>query len=159
MQRHENSRRDIDKANERLRDFQGGVENTKRSHIDFTDVVDRQARPAVEDLTTATDEAHQRAEEADAAFRAIDESLQSASGSFRVTGQSLGDIGDELVEVTEALKNKQISAEEAAEVTEVLFKQASLPNNLQREIQNVLDSLTDMNISAEDAEDRVAAYS
>ena len=146
---------DIDRANERLRDFQDGVENTKRSHIDFTDVVDRQARPAVEDLTTATDEAAQKAEEADAAFRAIDESLQNVSGSFRITGQSLGDIGDELIEVTEALKNKQISAEEAAEVTEALFGAARLPNNLQREIQNVLDDLRDMEISAEDAEDRV----
>ena len=146
---------DIDRASERLRDFQGGVENTKRSHIDFTDVVDRQARPAVEDLTTATDEAAQKAEEADAAFRAIDASLQSVSGSFRITGQSLGDIGDELVEVTEALRDKKISAEEAAEVTEALFQQASLPNNLQREIQNVLDDLQDMEISAEDAEDSV----
>ena len=63
---------DIDRANEQTPRFQDGVENTKRSHIDFRDVVDRETTPAVEDLTTALDESKQAAEETESAFDALD---------------------------------------------------------------------------------------
>ena len=63
---------DFSRASEGLYDFQDAVENTRRSHIDFRDVVDRETTPAVEDLTTALDASAQTSEQTKRAFDALD---------------------------------------------------------------------------------------
>ena len=63
---------DFREAEARLYDYSDALDTSKRSHIDFTDVVDRETTPAVEDLTTALDETKQGAELTERAFESLD---------------------------------------------------------------------------------------
>ena len=88
---------DFTQAEAELYDFQDAVENTKRSHIDFRDVVDRETTPAIEDLTTATDMAKQAAEESASAFDALDMVMSDVPDATQMATNSFLDFSDDAI--------------------------------------------------------------
>ena len=89
---------DFRQAEARLYDYSDALDTSKRSHIDFTDVVDRETTPAVEDLTTALDASKQGAELTERAFESLDtviaevaDGTADAGATFRELEDPIGD--------------------------------------------------------------------
>ena len=122
---------DFSRASEGLYDFQDAVENTRRSHIDFRDVVDRETTPAVEDLTTALDASAQTSEQTQRAFDALDTVMDETGDTAGDTEVKIGELGE--------------TSDETARST----------RRLEQEIFNVNKALAEGKISAEDAEEQI----
>ena len=104
---------DFRQAEARLYDYSDALDTSKRSHIDFTDIVDRETTPAVEDLTTALDETKQGAELTERAFESLDtvvaevaDGTADAGDTFRDLEAPIGDAIDALGKLAKAFANE-----------------------------------------------------
>lgn len=94
---------DFREAEARLYDYSDALDTSKRSHIDFTDVVDRETTPAVEDLTTALDETKQGAELTERAFESLDTVVAEVADGTADAGDKFRDLEDPIGDAISAL--------------------------------------------------------
>lgn len=94
---------DFREAEARLYDYSDALDTSKRSHIDFTDVVDRETTPAVEDLTTALDETKQGAELTERAFESLDTIVAEVADGTADAGDKFRDLEDPIGDAIDAL--------------------------------------------------------
>ena len=94
---------DFREAEARLYDYSDALDTSKRSHIDFTDVVDRETTPAVEDLTTALDASKQGAELTERAFESLDTVVAEVAGGTADAGDTFRELEDPIGDAIGAL--------------------------------------------------------
>ena len=94
---------DFREAEARLYDYSDALDTSKRSHIDFTDVVDRETTPAVEDLTTALDASKQGAELTERAFESLDTVVAEVADGTADAGDKFRDLEDPIEDAIGAL--------------------------------------------------------
>ena len=161
---------DFRQAEARLYDYSDALDTSKRSHIDFTDIVDRETTPAVADLTTALDETKQGAELTERAFESLDtvvaevsDGTADAGDTFRDLEAPIGDAIDALGKLAKAFADVAFDSGSAlsdvAENVERLAKFAQgdisqavlLPYNIFRQGEEARQARRDFEASNRDA--------